>query len=355
MTPGIFNSWFSSPRAPSTIPSTVLQQPRTILITMSRCTFTHKNGLICPCTSGSCTSKTGANTTEERCEDCDHLMSIHADYGKSIASTKTCRCRYLFIVPPSLPPPKERLSIQNNPYTCPRTDTIEKLATILDERRVVHVRGTPSSGKTTLAHLLFDYYDRRGEPVVFLNGWHNASEPTTYLISQCEAYGYSGIGRHALLKTNIVFIFDEAQQSYDDSSLWLGIIKTQSGNSAGPKICIFSSYGSPTTGPTKYPLGSTPIHFGAKQRISITPSLFADNGHVCLFYSQEEFEDVVSRACSNPTRTFALDPAACEYLYSITNGHPGATTALLEFIFLVCISFIYWSITTNTIDLSIRP
>jgi hypothetical protein len=202
----------------------------------------------------------------------------------------------------------------------------------LDERRVVHVRGTPSSGKSTIAHLLFDYYDRRGEPVVFLNGWHNASDSTAYLISRCEAYGYSGIRRHTLLKTNIVFIFDEAQESYDNSSLWLGIIKTQSGNSAGPKICMFSSYGS---------LGSTPIHFGAKQRISITPSLFADNGHVCLFYSQEEFEDVVSRACSNPTRTFALDPAACEYLYSITNGHPGATTALLEFIFLVCISFIY--------------
>ncbi|OCK93221.1 uncharacterized protein K441DRAFT_567338, partial [Cenococcum geophilum 1.58] len=53
---------------------------------------------------------------------------------------------------------------------CPRTNTIKKLATILDERRVVYVRGTPSSRKTTLAHLLFNYYNRRKEPIVFLNG-----------------------------------------------------------------------------------------------------------------------------------------------------------------------------------------
>lgn len=249
-------------------------------------------------------------------------------------------------MPPSLPPKplnpsEEQLSIQDNPYICPRTDTIEKLATILDERRVVHVRGTPSSGKTTLAHLLRKYYKRRGEPVVFLNGWHDVNETTAYLISRCEAHGYFGIEHDTLLDANIVFIFDEAQQSYNDSDLWLGIIKTQSGGSAGPKICIFSSYGSPTTGPTRYPVGSTPIQFGPTQRISITPSSFVNNGHICLFYSQEEFEDVVNRACLDPTKTFALDPAAREYLYSITNGHPGATTALLEFTFLVCISFIY--------------
>ena len=248
-------------------------------------------------------------------------------------------------MPPSLPPkplnPLEELSIEDDLHICPRTDTVERLAKILNEERVVHVRGTPSSGKTTLAHLLRSYYKKRREPVVYLNGWHDVSNPTTYLISKCEALGYSGIEDHTLLYTNVVFIFDEAQQSYNDLDLWLGIIKTQSGGRGGPKICLFSSYGSPATGPTKYPLGSTPIHFGAQQRISIVPSSFAKNGPVCLFYSQQEFEDVVSRTCSNPTGTFTLEPAACEYLYSITNGHPGATSALLTFIFSVCISCIY--------------
>jgi hypothetical protein len=233
------------------------------------------------------------------------------------------------------PPPE---SLEDNPYICPRTDTVEKLATILDEKRVVHVRGTPSSGKTTLAILLWKYYRKRRERVVFLNGWHNVSDPRIHLVDKCKARGYYGVEPHTLTDANVVFVFDEAQQSYNDLDLWLGIIKTQSGGHAGPRICLFSSYGSPATGPTQYPLGSTPIQFGPSQRISITASRFAENGRVCLFYSREEFEDVVSRRCSDPTNKFELDSAARKYLYSITNGHPGATDALLTFIFMVCMS-----------------
>jgi hypothetical protein len=233
------------------------------------------------------------------------------------------------------PPPG---SPENNLYICPRTDTVKKLAKILDEKRVAHVRGTPSSGKTTLAILLWRYYHKQRVPVVFLNGWHNVSDPTTHLVNKCRAHGYSGVEPHTLTDANVVFIFDEAQQSYNDPDLWLGIIKTQSGNDTGLKICLFSSYGSPDTGPTQYPLGSTPIQFGPSQRISITASRFTENGRVCLFYNQEEFEDVVSRRCSDPTNKFKLDPVTRKYLYSITNGHPGATTALLKFIFMVCMS-----------------
>jgi hypothetical protein len=242
---------------------------------------------------------------------------------------------------------------KDNPYICPRPDTVEKLATILDEKRVVHVRGTPSSGKTTLAILLLKYYRKRREPVVFLNGWHDISDPTDYLVNQCKKRGYHGIDDSTLTDADIVFILDEAQQSYNNKDLWLGIIKTQSGSHAGPKICLFSSYGSPATGPTQYPLGSTPINFGPSQRISLTASRFIENG---LFYSREEFEDVVNRRCLNPTSMFELDPAARKYLYSITNGHPGAINALLNFVFMVCISCsIYQSIITDNIDLPIRP
>jgi hypothetical protein len=230
------------------------------------------------------------------------------------------------------------LSLEDNPYICPRTDTVKKLATLLDEKRVVHVRGTPSSGKTTLAILLSRYYRDQRECVVFLNGWHNVSDPTTHLIDKCKARGYYGVEPDTPINANVVFVFDEAQQSYNHPDLWSGIIKTQSGSHAGLKICLFSSYGSPATGPTQYPLGSTPIQFGPSQRISITASRFAENGGVCLFYSREEFDDVVSRRCSDPTSKFELDPAARAYLYVITNGHPGATDALLNFIFMVCMS-----------------
>jgi hypothetical protein len=43
-------------------------------------------------------------------------------------------------------------------YTCPRTPTVEQLAALLDHKRVVHLRGTPASGKSVLSQLLRDYY-----------------------------------------------------------------------------------------------------------------------------------------------------------------------------------------------------
>jgi len=229
-------------------------------------------------------------------------------------------------------------SLEDDPDICPRTDTVEKLATILDEKRVIHVRGTPCSGKTILAMLLWGYYHKRRERVIFLNGWHNVSNPRIHLVDECKRHGYYGVEPHTLTYANVVFILDEAQQSYDNSDLWSGIIKTQSGRQSGLRICLFSSYGSPSTGPTQYPPRSTPLQFGPSQRISITASRFVENGRVCLFYNREEFEDVVSRKCSHPTNKFELDSAARDYLYSITNGHPGATDALLTFIFTVCMS-----------------
>src|SRR3954452_22274085 len=77
------------------------------------------------------------------------------------------------------PPPP---SLEDIPYRCPRTDTVKKLAAVLDEKRVDHVRGTPSSGKTTLAILLSEYYHKRREPVVFLNSWHNISDAGIHLV-----------------------------------------------------------------------------------------------------------------------------------------------------------------------------
>ncbi|OQE22127.1 hypothetical protein PENFLA_c013G03353 [Penicillium flavigenum] len=37
--------------------------------------------------------------------------------------------------------------------------------------------------------------------------------------------------------------------SYGDDGLWLGLIKSQSGRCYGPRIAVFSYYGSPTEGP----------------------------------------------------------------------------------------------------------
>lgn len=241
-------------------------------------------------------------------------------------------------MPPSSPPslPRSLVTASRFQEISPRSKTVEALAQLIDAYRVIHVRGTPSSGKTTLALLLLDHYKYRGEPVVLIDGWHNVSDPTTHLVERSILSGYDGVTSSNLRTVDIVFLFDEAQQSYQDSRLWLGIIKAQSLRPSGPKICLFSSYGSPATGPTQYPHGSTPIHFGAEQRVSISVSTIPTAPNICLFYNEEEFSEVVRLRCAGPTHKFAIDPTAIDYLYLITNGHPGAVTSILGYLFSVC-------------------
>ena len=54
---------------------------------------------------------------------------------------------------------------------CPRTERVHELARILDCERVVHVRGTPASGKSTLADLLNKRYLRQNIPSVLISEW----------------------------------------------------------------------------------------------------------------------------------------------------------------------------------------
>lgn len=229
-----------------------------------------------------CTSELYLKGKEELCKICGHIMSLHCDYSKNSALQSNVFYLYIFIVPPSSPP-QTLVAASRSQDISPRTKTVESLAQLLEACRVIHVRGTPSSGKTTLALLLLRYYKDRDEPAVLIEGWHNISDPTTHLIEQSIRSGYNGVTPWNLLDLDIVFLIDEAQQSYQDSKLWLGIIKTQSFWRSGPKICLFSSYGSPTTGPTKYPHGSTPIHFGAGQRVSISVSSIPTSPSICLF------------------------------------------------------------------------
>jgi hypothetical protein len=232
--------------------------------------------------------------------------------------------------------------MKDYPHICPRTKTVEKLAAVVEEHGVAHLRGTPCSGKTTLAYLLEDYYIECGQPVVFIPCWHSASysvNPTDYIINECKAQGHDEIGRHNLLTSNLVIILDEAQSSYHDLHLWIEIIKVANDPRIDLKFCLLSSYGSPSVGSTEYPDTIIPAEFCAEQRISITTSSFATNGGICLFYTDDEFKEVVKKLCSNPISTFTLDCTARDYLYSVTNGHPGATNSLIKVIFAVCMTY----------------
>jgi hypothetical protein len=223
---------------------------------------------------------------------------------------------------------------------CQRTHTVIRLAEILEEQQVVLVRGTPSSGKTILSRLLRDYFENCGDTVVFIRGWRtNGMTAANYLTSRCSRAGYPGIQIDDYAYANIIFIIDEAQQSYSDISLW-DFIKEKIGRRTGPKFCLFSSYGSPSQGMviTDETNSYTPPFLGPMKRVSLTCAAIKDSPDVCLFYNGLEFEDVVERFCTNPVTRLKMDKDAQKYLFMITNGHPGAVTSMLDYIFKVCIS-----------------
>lgn len=224
------------------------------------------------------------------------------------------------------------LRIVADPFRCPRNDTVQELARILDEERVAHVRGTPASGKTTLAYLLYDHYRQQNTPVIMFADWSQCHDHvySDILVRRAQDAGYEFVTSDTLRDADIVFILDEGQMSYHDSGLWFGLIKSQSGRRFGPRICIFTSYGSPTGGPADYAVGSPLAYLGVQQRISITPSKIKDSPQIALFYNREEFDDVINRICNDLRCPLRLHHNAYDYIFSLTNGQPGAVDGILK-------------------------
>ncbi|CAP86468.1 Pc20g11390 [Penicillium rubens Wisconsin 54-1255] len=106
--------------------------------------------------------------------------------------------------------------------------------------------------------------------------------------------GHEFVTYATLADANIVIILDEAQMSYGDDGLWLGLIKSQS---------------------------ATRLHHSVNH--PILPK-------IALFYNREEFDDVISRYYQDDRSLLKLDDGASEYLFNLTNGHPGAVDGVLN-------------------------
>jgi len=145
---------------------------------------------------------------------------------------------------------------------------VSKLAAILDEVNIVHVRGTPASGKTLLCELLRDYYRKEGRRAFLIKRWEglNFKNPWGSLAELVEKWSEEPEGvptsftttssqsEHDLswvLTSNTVIIVDEAQMTYSDDTLWNTILKERQTPTYVYKsqLCLFCSYGSPASGP----------------------------------------------------------------------------------------------------------
>lgn len=233
-------------------------------------------------------------------------------------------------------------SLMINPLVCPRTDTVLKLAAILDKMEFVHVCGTQASGKSYLFKLLGEYYRKERRKVFSIDMWEdlNSAEPWGSLVKLLTKWDRDLGAVNSMvswdLKSNVVILVDEAQRTYSDTGLWNIILKEKQGSACPYKfrLCLFCSYGIPSTGRDE--TFFTPVRLSRGQCISLTPQNEPQSPPIGLFYSREEFKDTVSRICMFYYREkFNLDEDSQDYIFAITNGHPGGVESLTSVLFQV--------------------
>lgn len=194
------------------------------------------------------------------------------------------------------------------------------------EKRVVLVRGTPASGKSILAALLHDYYERRKIPTALVRVWPENKPAYTVLY---EATLDAGYDEEAVL-AGLVFIIDGGQSTYFDQEFWLDVVKAQASGGTGPRLCIFSSYGNPTTGIPNYPPGSPPAVIPPEQRVALHRSNIPGSPCISLCFSRAELKNVIRRLTAPLNKALPLTEKAREYILELTQGHPGAVRGVID-------------------------
>jgi hypothetical protein len=229
--------------------------------------------------------------------------------------------------------------VMDRPELSPRDRTVKELEQILEKERVVLVRGTPTSGKTTLGQLLQHHYKHnkingRIIPVVIFDAWECDGKDYKRKIRDEGRQEYSEFENWDFVTNGeYLLILDEGQMSYPDRLLWFGLIKRQSwqsvGQSHGPRICIRASYGSLGAGPDQTdasPLAS----LTAAQRVSIKKSPLHGSLNLTLFYDRDELSDVISRfTVGGGIPKLRLSEKARTRIYELTNGHLGAVYGIM--------------------------
>ena len=205
------------------------------------------------------------------------------------------------------------------------------------QERVILVRGTPTSGKTVLARLLHKYNLENDINSVYIIGWPQKAHHTTYLVEQAAKYGYKYLDADSIRDFNGMFIIDEAQITYSDRLFWLDMIKAQGDRQNGATFCLFATYGSASQGPEEYEnvAGSPLASLSVRQRVSIVPSMLRGSPRISLFYTRDEFYDVLERRKTDPSHPVTVTDDAADYICSLTQGQPGAVTGVLGMLYWV--------------------
>ncbi|KDQ11029.1 hypothetical protein BOTBODRAFT_470384 [Botryobasidium botryosum FD-172 SS1] len=205
---------------------------------------------------------------------------------------------------------------------CDRDDTVKALFKNLEQEHVVHVRGPPSSGKTTLRHLLHR---------------HILNEHPSVAVFSCERWPQQQFAPRVSFELRLkdvldghdlperapyYLLIDEAQTSYWDMELWSNFLKFHQGSGSRGRVVLFCSYGSPSPMPVVF-TNIAPIYLPPVARVSFRASQPSGAG---LLLTHPEYEDFLRRQ----KKVFALDEDFKSLLYQWTRGHVGVLDSLLR-------------------------
>jgi hypothetical protein len=317
--------------------------------------------LQCPCQQGIFNIQPNTLTqVDEECQQCGHSLSLHKNFSISgqnsishcllglAATNKTTDISQREPLTPTTSTAEMLMEseVPSDPLTSLRENTVAKLWEQVQLHRVIHIRGTPGSGKTFLARLLrFYLWKTMPNLKIYSTSWPNESKFKENGLHKGSYY-------HELLNVatskpmdarfdwlelkNTLLIIDEAQRSYEYDSLWADFLRSQAGRGrkGGILVILLSSFGSPSEAPVQVK-GSAPMSFAPEQRVSVRPLPNRNNPEVSLYFTLAEFKDVVTRTCNyynttDPGKPFLPSLEVLDYIWALTNGHPAGTRAVLD-------------------------
>lgn len=210
-----------------------------------------------------------------------------------------------------------------SPYICPRKETVSAIAGIMNESGAVLIWGLPGSGKSTLGQLLFEHLNEQGTKTVFINDWPATKNGKVEecLAEFCQST-YPDTTTEDALSGDFVFIIDGAQKCLQKLKR---VIKIAISSKKGPKFCLLSDQG---------PIADRNSVFEILPEISHLATHGACAENVGLFYTQSEFEDVVSRTTSK-NLGYRLSKEATNHIFCMTAGNPLIVSSILDYIDMV--------------------
>jgi hypothetical protein len=198
--------------------------------------------------------------------------------------------------------------------------------------RVVHVRGTPASGKSVLVELLQHHLKEKQQTqhlkITMVPFWPEKMTQTesTAFIESTLGCTLSFLRHHA---QDRVLLLDEGQSSYYDKMLWNTLIKSVSMNVAGVYMVILSCYGAPGKIPVNM-RDLTPMVFDKCQRVGL--SWDEDSGGATqagLLLKIQESAEICERLCGTVSPPLSFPLELKNWLHELTDGHVGALVSVV--------------------------